>query len=438
MGNPWPAALTRTGLGLVAALLLGLAVGRPWLVLAVAALALLAFNLVQTHRLEQWLRRSNRQRPPAAEGLWGGIFSAIDRRQYRRRGRLLRLLDLLQRFRESVSAMPDGVIMLAGEGEMQWWNRLASRYMGLRWPQDRGQRIANLLRHPDFAAFLGRGDWNAAVKIPSPQDADRTLEIRIVPYGSDRQLLLARDVSELDRLETMRRDFVGNISHELRTPLTVLRGMSEQLNDSDAAASGELQRPLALMEQQVGRMSRLVDDLLLLSRLETESPPVEPGPVVVAELLRDVQDEARALSGGEHAITLTADEALQVEGDRDELRSAFSNLVSNAVKYTEAGGRIDIRWFEAAGAACAAVADTGKGIPAHHLPRLTERFYRVDAGRASREGGTGLGLAIVKHVLSRHGARLSVTSEQGVGSTFTAVFPHYQRVKTTTPASQPD
>lgn len=428
ISNPWPVVITRSLAGLAGVLLLGLIVGAPVKVFAIAAAALLVYNLIQLYRLEAWLRRSRKRRPPRAGGLWGNIFDGLDRQYQRQRDRRYRLVRLLRRFRESVNAMPDGTILLNGAGEMDWWNNLATRYLGLHWPQDRGQRIANLIRHPDFAAYLERGDWNSAVKIPSPQDSRRTLEIRLVPYGQDQQLLLARDISELHRLETMRQDFVGNISHELRTPLTVLRGMSEQLAEMDDLTAEDLERPLALMEQQIERMTRLVDDLLLLSRLETETPQAQRSALDMNALLDDVVDEARAMSGKAHTITLNVDQGLTVAGDDEELRSAFSNLLSNAVKYTEPGGRIDVRWFEAAGCACLAVADTGRGIPLHHLPRLTERFYRVDSGRASRDGGTGLGLAIVKHVLSRHSARLEVTSEVGEGSTFTAIFPIYSRV----------
>lgn len=427
MSNPWPAAAFRTAAGGAFITLFGVATGVPWLVLA-AGSGLLVYDLTQAYRLERWLRASRRRRPPRGNGVWGHIFDGLDRQQLQQRTRRTRLVRLLRRFREGANAMPDGTIVLSAGGDMQWWNRLASRYLGLRWPQDRGQRIANLIRHPEFAAYLAERDWTAAVKIPSPQDPRRTLEIRIVPYGDHQQMLLARDISELHRLETMRRDFVGNVSHELRTPLTVLQGMSEQLGEMESLDAEELARPLALMDQQIGRMTRLVDDLLLLSRLETERPAGERGTIDMPALLTEAVDEARALSNERHSIALTMDESLGIDGDRDEIRSAISNLLSNAVKYTEAGGRIDVRWFAAEGAACLAVADTGRGVPPHHIPRLTERFYRVDHGRASRDGGTGLGLAIVKHVLSRHGGRLEVTSQVGVGSTFTALFPDYQRV----------
>lgn len=428
ISNPWPAVIARSAGGAMLFLLIGLVTGKLLWAVAIGAVTLLAYNLLQLYRLESWLRLSRKRRPPRAGGLWGNIFDGLDRRHQRQRERRYRLVRLLRRFRESVDAMPDGTIVLTGAGEMEWWNHLASRYLGLQWPQDRGQRIANLIRHPDFASYLESGDSSAAVKIPSPQDSRRTLEIRIVPYGQDQQLLLARDISELHRLETMRQDFVANISHELRTPLTVLRGMSEQLSEMDDLGPEDLERPLVLMEQQIERMTRLVDDLLLLSRLETEAPSTPRSLINFNDMLEDLVEEARAMSSGAHVITLTVDHGLTVAGDEEELRSAFSNLLGNAVKYTQSGGRIDVRWFEAAGGACLTVADTGRGIPLHHLPRLTERFYRVDSGRASRNGGTGLGLAIVKHVLSRHSARLEVTSEVGEGSTFSAIFPVYERL----------
>lgn len=425
--SPWPAYILRFALGTAAVLLLGLLSGHPLPVWLLAALAVIGYHARQILRLERWLRHGRRLRPPQAGGLWGAIYDSLYRLQRRHRRRRHRLTQLLRRFRESANAMPDATVVLRDSGEMQWWNGVAGRYLGLRWPQDQGTRVANLLRHPDFADFLQRGDWHQAVKVPSPVDSRRVLEIRLVPYGEHQQLLLAREVTRLHRLETMRRDFVGNITHELRTPLTVLRGMSEQLADLEAPTAEDLRRPLQLMDQQIERMGRLVDDLLMLSRLETAAPDADQEPVDVPAMLRGLLDEARTLSDGRHQLSLDVDESLLVEGDEGELRSAFSNLLTNAIKYTEAGGRIDLRWFMAGGAACLTVADTGRGIPAHHLPRLTERFYRVDAGRASSNGGTGLGLAIVKHVLSRHDAHLEVTSEVGEGSTFCCVFQRYLR-----------
>lgn len=432
--NPWPRAVTRFSAVMGLALLVGLAVGHVWAVLFFALLACLVGPMRNLVRLERWLRTGRRIQPPRSEGLWGDIFDNLYRLQRRHRQRRQRLAEVLRRFRNSANAMPDATVVLRDRGEMVWWNPLAERYLGLRWPQDGGSPIANLWRHPDFARFLAQGDWREAAKVPSPVDEGTVLELRIVPYGVGERLLLARDVTRLHRLETMRRDFVANVTHELRTPLTVIQGVAETLADYGAADPSELERPLGLVLQQTRRMGRLIDDLLLLSRLETGGRHRSLERVNVPELLRSVEEEARALSEGRHAVSLEADPGLVLDGDYNELRSAFVNLLSNAVKYTPAGGRIEIAWFEDRRGACCRVSDTGRGIPAHHLPRLTERFYRVDSGRSQGAGGTGLGLAIVKHVLSRHGASLEIESRLDEGSTFTCVFPRFVRLETTAAA----
>ncbi len=426
VSNPWPTEALRlaglVGIGVV----VGLFVGQPLTGLLVAGAFYAGMQMRQLARLERWLRRGRSFRPPRANGLWGMIFDNIYRLQRRHRSRRRRLVQLLDRVKAASNAMPDATIVLQGDGEMVWWNRLAADYVGLQWPRDQGQRIANLLRHPSFYDYFTTGDWEEAVKVPSPISVRRMLEIRIVPYGREQQLLLAREVTRLHRLETMRRDFVTNITHELRTPLTVIRGMSETLGD-DPDIDPSLQHGLNTIQQQTARMGRLVDDLLLLSRLETGEAVRGKTTVEVGQMVEGLRDEACALSDKEHQITISGDPALVVHGDEGELRSAFSNLVVNAVKYTPDGGSIDIQWHEGDGAACLSVTDSGPGIAAHHIPRLTERFYRVDEGRAADAGGTGLGLAIVKHVLARHGARLDIHSELGRGSRFRCVFPEYQR-----------
>lgn len=426
--NPWPAALTRLLLVLAVTGLLGLALGRPTLGLLVGTGAYLAWQMRNLMRLERWLRKGRRIHPPQSQGLWEVVFDNLYQLQQRHRQRRQRLAALLRRFKESANAMPDATVVLRGQGEMQWWNLSATRYLGLRWPHDEGQRIANLLRHPEFSAFVQEADYQRAIKVPSPVDERMVLEVRIVPYGDNQRLLLARDVTRLHRLETMRRDFVGNISHELRTPLTVIQGLAETLAEYGATDADELRHSLGMVQQQTRRMGRLVDDLLLLSRLETGERPLEAQSINVPVLLQGLAEEARTLSGGKHTVELDVDQGLQVRGDENELRSAFSNLVSNAVKYTPEGGRIVIRWFQRGGEACMAVQDSGIGIPSHHIPRLTERFYRVDAGRSSTAGGTGLGLAIVKHVLSRHQGHLAIDSQPEKGSTFTCVFREFSRV----------
>jgi len=426
VSNPWPAEGLRLAGVLGGGLAVGLLVARPGTGLIVAAAFYAGLQMRQLARLERWLRRGRRFRPPRANGLWGTIFDNIDRLQRRHRARRRRLVQLLDRVKAASNAMPDATVVLQGEGEMVWWNRLAADYLGLQWPSDQGQRIANLLRHPGFNEYFTAGDWEEAVKVPSPISARRMLEVRIVPYGREQQLLLAREVTRLHRLETMRRDFVANITHELRTPLTVIRGMSETLGD-DPDIDPSLQHGLNTIQQQTARMGRLVDDLLLLSRLETGEAVRGKTTVEVAPMVDALEDEGQALSDKDHRISVHGDPALVVHGDEGELRSAFSNLVVNAVKYTPDGGSIDIQWYESNGTACLTVTDSGPGIAAHHIPRLTERFYRVDEGRAADAGGTGLGLAIVKHVLARHGARLEIDSELGRGSRFSCVFPEYQR-----------
>ncbi|HKJ94280.1 MAG TPA: phosphate regulon sensor histidine kinase PhoR [Gammaproteobacteria bacterium] len=419
--NPWPSALSRLALLLAAAAVVGLVSGHMALCLLIALAFYTGVQARNLVRMERWLRHARRLRPPQSQGLWGTIFDNLYRLQRRHRQRRQRLAELLRRFKESANAMPDATVVLRGHGEMLWWNTMATRYLGLRWPQDQGQRIANLFRHPQFNDFLAQGDWRDSVKVPSPVLEKTVLEVRIVPYGIDQQLLLARDVTRLHRLETMRRDFVANITHELRTPLTVIRGLAETLADDEQGP--ELERPLALIQQQTQRMGRLIDDLLLLSRLETGEQAMASNPVDVRALVEAVVDEGRAVSDGRHRLSCEVDESVPLQGDEGALRSAFSNLVVNAVKYTPTGGSIDVRWFRAEGVACLSVTDTGEGIPAHHIPRLTERFYRVDSGRTASRGGTGLGLAIVKHVMTRHGGELQIFSVLGEGSRFECRFP---------------
>lgn len=427
VSNPWPTEAVRLAAALAAGLVVGLFVGHAGTALLVVAAFYAGAHIGNLVRLERWLRRGRRFRPPQARGVWGTVFDNIYRLQRRHRARRQRLVQLLDRVKAASNAMPDATVVLQGVGEMVWWNRLASDYLGLQWPRDQGQHITNLLRHPDFNEFFAGGDWEESVKVPAPTSSRRMLEIRIVPYGREQQLLLAREVTRLHRLETMRRDFVANITHELRTPLTVIRGMAETLDDGTGDVDSATRHGLDMIQQQTTRMGRLIDDLLLLSRLETSEGVRSREVITVAELAESLRDEASALTDKQHFITVSSDEGLIVRGDPSELRSAFSNLVVNAVKYTPDGGSIDISWFESGGTACLAVADTGPGIPTQHIPRLTERFYRVDDGRSSEAGGTGLGLAIVKHVLSRHGAHLEVSSHVEAGSTFTCVFPEYER-----------
>lgn len=382
-----------------------------------------AFHLFNLYRLDEWVRLRKASELPDVGGVYEELFHGISQLQRRSRAQKRRLTDLLSRFREATAAMPDATVVLRQAGEIEWFNSAASRLLNLR-SQDIGSRIENLFRHPRFVQYLARRDYTQPLILESPSDAQISLHIHVVPYGDNQRLLIARDVTRMQRLEQIRRDFVANVSHELRTPLTVLTGFLETMADNPGDHGGPWVRQLELMRSQAARMQLIVEQLLLLSRLETEVGPPRREPINVPALLSSIRDEAIVLSGEKlHLITLENDTGLWLQGNLEELRSAMSNLVFNAVQYTPARGEIHIRWAEHDSGAQLSVRDTGIGIPAHHIPRLTERFYRVDAGRSRELGGTGLGLAIVKHVLQRHDATLSIVSETGQGSTFSCGFP---------------
>jgi two-component system phosphate regulon sensor histidine kinase PhoR len=313
--------------------------------------------------------------------------------------------------------------VLGLNGEIRWFNDAAKTILGFR-ARDIGQRIANLIRHPKFAAFLKEAGESGDIELPSPVDEHLSLLYQIVSYGKDQRLLLARDVTLLHRLEQVRTDFVANVSHEMRTPLTVIHGYLETLAEHAMQMPSDWQRPIKLMYEQSLRMQNLVNDLLVLSRLETSDEVSGSENVAVPEMLATIKKEALALSGEHrHRISLEADGNVWLRGNMQELHSAFSNIVFNAVQYTPDGGEIRVRWYADPAGAHFEVSDNGIGIPAHHIPRLTERFYRVDVGRSRKTGGTGLGLAIVKHVLQRHNGQLRIDSAVGKGSTFICDFP---------------
>lgn len=424
MNTNWRAALIRRYLlWLVACLLIGLITGHYGWALAAGLAVQLLWTLRQVLRLRRWLAQDDPdQAPPEAYGLWGEVFDAIYRLQRRQLKSKARLQAVIDRVQESTAALEDAVIMLDHQGSLEWWNPAAEVLLGLKTPQDTGQPLANLVRDPRFKEYAEGGDYRDALDIPSPIDERKRLQVHITRYGNDEYLLLVRDVTRLHHLEQMRKDFVANVSHELRTPLTVISGYLETLLDNAESINPRWRRALEQMQQQGTRMQALLNDLLLLARLEATDYPADNQVVAVAPLLAAIVEDARVLSGGQHAIELEVPGAPELKGSEAELRSAFSNLVVNAVKYTPAGGRIHLRWYADQQGQYLAVEDNGPGIEARHLPRLTERFYRVDASRASNTGGTGLGLAIVKHVLLRHRARLQIDSAPGRGSVFTCCF----------------
>jgi two-component system, OmpR family, phosphate regulon sensor histidine kinase PhoR len=334
---------------------------------------------------------------------------------------------MLAEFQASTAALPDGAVVLGERGEIAWFNHAAQGLLGLRTPNDVGLRIANLLRHPNFTEYFEASVFEREVELPSPINRHLTLSLRIIPYGNNQKLLIVRDVSDLRRLESARRDFVANASHELRTPLTVLKGYLEML-EPEAQGKGALaswRGPITEMKNQAARMESVVNDMLRLARLEAESS-TKPEVIAVPVMLTRVLEEARAVSRGAHRFQTQIDERLYLLGVETEAQSIFSNLVTNAVRYTPGGGVIRVEWRAHNGGALFVCADTGIGIAETDIPRLTERFYRVDVGRSRASGGTGLGLSIVKHALERHEGELRVESELGVGSTFTCQFPPHR------------
>lgn len=424
LNRSWRAELTVVAAGGVALVLLGLWYEHLALALLTGVTSYLAWHLVQLYRLYHWLTHGCVTPPPDAKGIWAALLGELWRGQRRTRKRKRKLRRALKRFKESTAALPEATVVLGLYGEIEWWNAAAERLLGLRRPDDRGQRIANLIRHPEFVRRLESGDWRQPLVISSPVDANIWLTLNLVPTAKHKYLLLAQNTTRLQHLDQVRRDFVANVSHELRTPLTVISGYVEALLDHPEARKPPWKHVLPQVHEQARRMRGIVEDLLLLSRLELDRELTSEEEIAVATLLREIHKEAMELSGeARHRILLDVDPQLGLRGNRNELRSAFSNLVVNAIRYTPTGGEIRLRWQADTQGAHFSVADTGVGIEARHIPRLTERFYRVDVGRSRETGGTGLGLAIVKHVVTRHGGELTIESTVGKGSTFTCHFP---------------
>jgi two-component system phosphate regulon sensor histidine kinase PhoR len=408
---------------LLAAGAVGAITSRAPLLIALVLAAALAYHIRNLIRFEHWLRYRSEEAPPDMNGLWGEVL-AITHRVYRRKVfHKRRVTALLREFRRMTSAMPDGAVLLGANREILWFNRTAGHWLDLRRKVDYGIRIDNLVRNPDFVEYLDRRGALAPPRIHLPKHGDRWLLVRLVTTSdAGQQLLILRDVTNEARLESMRKDFVANASHELRSPLTVIGGYLDALAD-EPALDPAWQQPVQEMRRQSDRMRGIVQDLLELSRLEAQGGDAELAPVDVAGMLALIRKDALARPERPAAVELALDSDAFLLGSESELHSIFSNLVSNAVKYTPAAGRVDIRWWTDGKGGHVEVRDTGIGIPAEHLPRLTERFYRVDAGRSRKLGGSGLGLAIVKHALQRHGGRLEVQSVEGQGSSFSCHFP---------------
>ena len=425
MRTAWLSEFLFLGLWVALAALIWLLFGGAfgwWLATAFAITSLR--HVRQMQRLEGWLRSGRRSQPPQSWGVWGEVFEHYYRLQRRYTKRKKRLARVIREFRESTAAMPDGTLVLDTDWRITWYNSAAVRLLGLAGNRDLGQPVTSLVRAPAFEAYMRAGDFSHAVEVASPNRLGHMLAVRTVPYGKGQYLLLVRDITRMQRLQNMRRDFVANASHELRSPLTVLGGYLENLAE-DEAIPEVWDGPLAEMQAQCRRMTTLVDDLLELSRLETDAPgDPDEQPVRIAGLVRRMISEAEKQADGARVFEVDLDDALGLAGVESELYSALSNLLVNAVRYTEDGGRIRVTWrSERDGSARFCVEDDGIGIEARHLPFVTQRFYRVDPSRSRSKGGTGLGLAIVKHVLQRHDSRLTVKSEPGEGSLFCCAFP---------------
>jgi two-component system phosphate regulon sensor histidine kinase PhoR len=396
--------------------------GSVWGGLACALALHLAWVLANLFRLEWWLRHRSYADPPDVGGVWGEIIAQVVRLHRRKRFHKQRFVQLMRQLQRSTAALPNGVVILNAQREIVWFNRTAARLLNLRSTADLGMRIEHLLREPEFVRYLASGEYANPVVIRPTTGEDSYLSLQVAPYGDGQLLLLVSDVSRQMRLEAVRRDFVANASHELRSPLTVISGYLETLGQ-DPALDADLQGPVAEMRRQAERMTGIIRDLLELSRLEDSAEVEGDEPIDIAALAALLRKDVLARAQHPRDVRVRIESAAQLRGDEPEIHSAFSNLVDNAAKYTPTEGSLEMRWWADEEGGHFAVTDTGYGVPAELIPRLTERFYRVDPGRSRATGGSGLGLAIVKHVLQRHGATLEVQSTLGAGSTFTCHFP---------------
>lgn len=411
-------------LALVCAAIAAVASVRAALIFAAVALvAQILFSTYHTERLWRLLDAPVYGEVPSAPGVWGEIYYRLHKLAKRWHAQVRQVEQQHSRFIQAIQASPNGVAMLDDHDQIEWCNEIAEQHFGLDAKRDLRQHITHLVRHPDFVRYLNSHQYDEMLVMRGMGDKrQNVLSVQVFPYGENRKLVLSADITELERTDAMRRDFVANVSHELKTPLTVLSGFLETLREIPLEPA-DRERYLELMDQQASRMRNIVDDLLVLAKLEGDAKPPSDRPIDMRAVISHVREDAATLSGGRHRISFAADDTLTVTGVQTEILSALGNLVTNAIRYTPDGGSIDVAWKLVGNEASFSVTDTGFGIPSADIPRLTERFYRVDRSRSRDTGGTGLGLAIVKHVLQRHDATLEVKSEEGKGSTFSVRFP---------------
>lgn len=410
----------------IVSLIVHMSMGAPWgyVVMIGALTIILLWRAVRMQRVAQWARQPE-STPPLSVGRWDDILAPLYRYTRAQSREIEAGREAMKSMLAAAQALPDGAVTLNADLQIDWANRMAQEHLGVRLPADRGHNILNLVRSPEFSAYAHQAEWPEPILVRVTRGHhDHLLMMQLTAYARDHRLLVTRDVTQIEKLETTRRDFVANVSHELRTPLTVLAGFLETLRDMPEEALSDEQREqyMALMTEQALRMQSIVADLLTLSTLES-SPSAEPQRVRMSPVIEAARQQSEALSAGRHVFTWDIDPDLDVLGAEPEISSAVANLLTNAVRYTPDGGAIAVRWTREGNGARYAVKDSGIGIASRHIPRLTERFYRVDRGRSRAVGGTGLGLAITKHIAMRHDAELDIQSEVGKGSTFSLVFP---------------
>lgn len=393
-----------------------------------ALIFFIAGHLYWIHQLQNWLKKPTLVDVPDGSGVWESIFSSLFQNQRKNFRTEAELTAALEGFKRATNALPDGIVVLNHRNEIEWCNPPAELLLGLDLFKDNNQPVQNLVRYNEFISYLHAQDYSEPINVKSLRSEGATLEIQLIVFGTAQKLLICRDISTQEKIDTMRRDFIANVSHELRTPLTVVGGFLETLQETEADISKEMNGYFDIMIAQTNRMRLIIEDLLTLSKIESNYEVPETSVINMHDLLNMILNDATALSHGKHQIELDVEASLNIKGSRDELVSAFTNLVTNAIRYTPEGGDIIIKWALNKKQATFSVKDSGIGIEEQHIARLTERFYRVDSSRSRDTGGTGLGLAIVKHILNRHKAKLVIASTIGEGSTFSIVFPQSRTV----------
>ncbi|MCB5161724.1 phosphate regulon sensor histidine kinase PhoR [Marinomonas algarum] len=436
MKKVWRNTLITWLTGLAACLVIGFILNQILAVILLYVLGSLYWQLYQLYQFHNWLRYSGKAAPPEAAGIWGEVFDSVYRLQKKQRKSKRRMRQALTRIERSTTALKEGVIMADNQGNLEWWNNSAAHLLGLVRPVDRGQAITNILRNPDFFRYFNQKRFGEPLIIKSPAKNGVYLEIQTTLYDKNDHLIFIRDITRLHLLEQMRKDFVANASHELKTPLTVIKGYLETLDMFKDSLPKSMQKGIVNMSEQSDRMEHLIEDLLLLSRLESNDKREENQWHNLLGMMEAIASATSPMLTETHHLSLAIPENARLYGSYKELYSAFSNLIVNAIKYSPDGGNINVSWESDEVSGVFSVTDSGIGVDPQYIPRLTERFFRVDKGRGSKTGGTGLGLAIVRHVLLHHDAKLHIQSQLSQGSTFSCHFPA-SRTRTDNIPAQP-